>query len=69
MNLEKEFKNYVKDFADKIEYDISNDELETLYKGFFDKNVGIINFMISSRIQDFMYEKQHTISKDNELEK
>lgn len=69
MNLEQEFKKYVKDFSSKIDYDISNEELNTIYKGFFDSEIGIMNHLISSRIQDMMFEKQQRLNKENDIGK
>ena len=67
--MEKEFKKYVKDFSNKMGYDISNEELNTMYKGFFDNEIGIMNHLISSRIQDMMFEKQQELNKEIETGK
>ena len=69
MNLEKEFNKYVKNFAKKFDYDISNEELKTIYDDFFSNENGVINYFISSKIQDLIAEKQKENIKDNGLEK
>lgn len=69
MNLEKEFSNYVKEFAKNFDYDITDNEIKNIYEDFFSNNDGTINYLISSKIQDLIYEKQKEISKNNELEK
>lgn len=69
MNLEKEFSNYVKDFSKNFDYDITDNEIKNMYEDFFSNNDGTINYLISSKIQDLIYEKQKEISKNNELEK
>ena len=57
MNMEKEFKKYVKDFSNKMGYDISNEELNTMYKGFFYNEI------------DMMFEKQQELNKEIETGK
>lgn len=66
--MKKEFNKYVKNYANNIRYDISNDEIKSLYDYFFDNNNGVFNMMLSSKIQDLIYEKQNVKEKDNSYE-
>ena len=57
---------YIKENLDYKNVKIFN---EFNFGSYFSNNDGTINYLISSKIQDLIYEKQKEISKNNELEK
>ncbi len=64
--FQKEFKSNIKEVAKQYGYEIPDNELQMLYDSYFDKNVGILEHMINSRVQDFMFLKEKEQEKDKD---
>ena len=63
--FQEEFKNNIKEVAKHYGYEIPNNELEKLYNSYFDNNIGILQHMIHSRVQDYMFANQKEQEKEN----
>lgn len=64
--FQKEFKDNIKEVAKNYGYEIPDNELQELFDYYFDKNKGILQHMIHSRVQDFMFLNEKEKSKEQE---
>lgn len=65
--FQEEFKNNTTEVAQQYGYEISDNELQMLFDSYFDKNIGILEHMIHSRVQDFMFASQKEQERDKEI--
>ncbi len=64
--FQEEFKKNTKEVAKNYGYEIPDNELQMIFDSYFHKDMGILQHMIHSRVQDFMFTNQKEQEKDKE---
>lgn len=57
MSFDIEAKKYIENIANNCNYKITQNEIDSIYKEYFEED-GIVNSLISSKIKDLIYDKK-----------